>query len=256
MPPTEATCGESVTLTAKVFNIGDEDQDRVKVRLTNAELKIDVSQELRNLDQGDDKSLALSFTLPQTAVDKTYMLDLTAEYDYRSAGYHQLLDTPYHVPLKVIGCVAKPVIPTQNTTVAISAALESDAQPGKPMIVKTTLKNPGTQPVTVIVNAKGHETWAKLTDVSQRIVTLAPQESKDVNLTFDINKDAAGEKAFTLEITSNDKVQTQQVAVKLAEKSRSTFDTLGENKLAWIIGIINVALIIVIIIVAIKISQR
>ena len=138
----------------------------------------------------------------------------------------------------------------------ISATLESDALPGESMVVKAGLRNTGSQPLTVLVNAKGYESWAKLSDVSQRIVTLAAGESKDVDLTFDINEDAEGEKSFTLEVTANNQVQTQQVAVTLQEKESSFLGTLGENKLAWVIGIINLVLIIIIIIVAVKISQR
>ncbi len=254
LSPTEATCGDSVTLSTNVFNIGNEDQDRVKVRVSNAELKIDANQEIRNLDTGDDKSITFSFAIPQEVADKTYTLDFTADYDYGSAGYHETLDTPYHFPLKVFGCAAKPAPQPQNL-VSIAADLESDALSGEPMVVKTTLKNTGAQSVTVLVNAKGHESWAKLTDISQRIVTLAPAESKDVRLTFDVNKNATGEQSFTLEVTANDRVQTQQVSVTLQKKD-SFWGNLSDNKLAWVIGIINLILIVIIIIVAIKISQR
>ena len=254
--PTEATCGDLVTLTLDAVNIGNEDQDRVKVTLKSTDLKLDVSQELRSgLDVGDDEQLSFTLTVPQGLADKTYTVDLSAEYDYRSGIYREMLDAPHRVPLKVFGCTLQ-LSPSTNV-VSISAALTSDALPGKPMVVKVTLKNTASQEVTTLVNAKGYESWAKLSDVSQRIVTLAPSESKDVSMTFDVNKDAAGEQSFTLEVTTNDKIQTQQVAVALQGKeSSSFFSTLGENKLAWIIGIINLVLIIVIIIVAVKISQR
>ena len=253
--PTEATCGDLVTLNANAVNIGDEDQDRVRVMLKSADLKIDATQDITSgLDQGDDAGVSFTFTVPQGLADKTYNLDLSAQYDYSNGVYRRTLETQHRLPFKVFGCTA--ALTQQQNLVTISATLESDALPGESMVVKAGLRNTGSQPLTVLVNAKGYESWAKLSDVSQRIVTLAAGESKDVDLTFDINEDAEGEKSFTLEVTANNQVQTQQVAVTLQEKESSFLGTLGENKLAWVIGIINLVLIIIIIIVAVKISQR
>ena len=253
--PTEATCGDLVTLNANAVNIGDEDQDRVRVMLKSADLKIDATQDITSgLDQGDDAGVSFTFTVPQGLADKIYNLDLSAQYDYSNGVYRRTLETQHRLPFKVFGCTVAPT--QQQNLVTISATLESDALPGESMVVKAGLRNTGSQPLTVLVNAKGYESWAKLSDVSQRIVTLAAGESKDVDLTFDINEDAEGEKSFTLEVTANNQVQTQQVAVTLQEKESSFLGTLGENKLAWVIGIINLVLIIIIIIVAVKISQR
>ncbi len=255
--PTEATCGDLVTLTASTVNIGDEDQDRVKVMLKSLDFKIDATQDITSgLDQGDDEGVSFTFTVPQGLADKTYTIDLSAQYDYSNGVYRRTLETPHHLPFKVFGCAAKQAAAQPQNLVAISAALESDALPGENMVVKTGLKNNGSQPLTVLVNVKGYDSWAKLSDISQRIVTLAAGESKDVKLTFDINKDAEGEQSFTLEVTANNQVQTQQVDVTLQEKEASFLGALGENKLAWVIGIINLVLIIIIIIVAVKISQR
>jgi len=253
--PTEATCGDLVTLNANAVNIGDEDQDRVRVMLKSTDLKIDATQDITSgLDQGDDAGVSFTFTVPLGLTDKTYNLDLLAQYDYSNGVYRRTLETQHRLPFKVFGCTAVPA--QQQNLVAISAALESDALAGESMVVKTGLRNTGSQPLTVLVNAKGYESWAKLSNISQRIVTLIAGESKDINLTFDINEDAEGEQSFTLEVTANNQVQTQQVAVTLQEKESSFLGSLGENKLAWVIGIINVVLIIVIIIVAVKISQR
>ena len=252
----EATCGDSLTLNARMVNIGDEDEDRVKVTLKNADLKIDASQEFRNLDKGDDESFTFNFIVPRGVTDKIYMLDLSAEYDYRSAGYHEVLATPYRVPLKVFGCTPAPSPSQQPSTVSVTAALDSEAKPGANMLVKTMLKNTGSQQATVLVNVKGYDSWAKLSEISQRIVTLAPNESKNITLTFEVKKEASGEQSFTLDVTANDKTQTQQVSVSLPAKQDSLLGSFGDNKLAWIIGIINFLLIIIIIIVAIKISQR
>lgn len=252
--PNQASCGDSVTLTTNVYNIGDEDQDRIKVRLVNPELKIDAFQELRNgLDIGDSSLVTLSFAIPPTAIDKTYDLQLTALYDYRSGDYKENLDSPVVLPYKVFGC--GPARNVSGDALSLNSVVTSDPKPGQQFTVKSTIRNIGTQPITVILNAKGYELWAKLDKLSDRLVQLASGETKEVTTTFTVNTDASGEKSFTLEANTGDRIQTQETTLSLPKASNS-FDAFTGNKLAWILGIVNVVLIILVIVVAIKIAQR
>ena len=55
--PTEATCTDTVSLTFDAVNVGDQDQDQVRVFIKSSALKIDTSLEIRdNLNQGDKKT--------------------------------------------------------------------------------------------------------------------------------------------------------------------------------------------------------
>ncbi len=106
--PMDATCGDTVQVTAAAVNIGEDDQDRVKVSLSNPELKISLTQELRRgLDVGDDESVSFTFVVPEGSADKTYTFHMNAEYDYRNGVFRESLDAPHQVPVKVIGCAAR-----------------------------------------------------------------------------------------------------------------------------------------------------
>ena len=87
LSPSPATCGDTLTLMLDVYNIGDEDQDQVKVNVKSSALGIDTSQEIRNdLDQGDKQKLTFTFVVPQVA-DGSYNLELDSEYDYKNRTY-------------------------------------------------------------------------------------------------------------------------------------------------------------------------
>ncbi|MEK6928632.1 MAG: putative S-layer protein, partial [Nanoarchaeota archaeon] len=74
--PSEATCKDEITLITDAVNIGDEDQDQVKVTLFNKELGLDMSTEIRNdLDQGDKEKLTFVFKVPQNITNKNYPLE-------------------------------------------------------------------------------------------------------------------------------------------------------------------------------------
>ncbi|MBX4212327.1 putative S-layer protein [Candidatus Pacearchaeota archaeon] len=257
--PEQATCGDTVDVNFDVANVGDQDQDQVQVTMVNRELGIDLSREIRNnLDQGDRQSLSFTFSVPSAATDKTYNLELRSNYDYRNGVYRQHSDEGTLVPIKVFGCSVSGGTGSGsgNSNVAISASLESDAKAGSPMTVKVSVTNRGTSSAQQIINVKGYESWATLDSISDRVVSLAPGESKDITLKFNVDKSASGDKTFTVDSQSGTSVQSKDVVVTIAGSSGFSLGTLAGNPLVWIIGIINVVLIVLIIVVAVRLSQR
>lgn len=256
MSPSEATCGDSVTMTLDVYNVGTDDQERVKVKLYNKDLKIDTFQELKNdFDAGDKETISLNFLIPQNIKDGTYSLDLSSEYDFDKGNYRESSDDSTKTLFKVFGCSAGIQVNEQSKALSISASLESEAIAGKKMIVKSTVKNNGQTPLIGVVNVKGNEDWADLESVSERVLNLAPGQSKEITLTFNVKESASGKNTFNLEVNAGEgNVSSQEVEVTLAQ-SRNLLDFSG-NGIIWVIGIINVILIVIIIVVAVKIAQR
>ena len=162
------------------------------------------------------------------------------------------MDDSRKVVFEVSGCQPKPEV----KPLALSAELQSEAVAGKQMVVKTTIKNQGTVPLTFVVNATGYSEWALLDKQSDKVVTLSPSASKDITFTFNVSKSAVGEQAFAIQTNTGSQSQSQEVAVTFPAQSKSVWSTLSENKLAWIIGLINLILIIIIIVVAIRISAK
>tara|TARA_Y100000034_G_scaffold136964_1_gene217684 strand:- start:8 stop:1720 length:1713 start_codon:yes stop_codon:yes gene_type:complete len=256
----EATCGEEITLDTTIFNIGDEDQDRVRVNLRNTKLGLDMTEEITSdLDKGDDSDVTFTFTVPNDAEDGTHLLVLTAEYDYKksSGAYRESSDEEKRIPLKVIGC-GTPSTPTEGRIATIAATLESDAVAGRELIVKSEITNIAGSTRSFVVDATGYDSWATLESISQRLITLSSGNSREVTFTFLPNRDATAEqKTFVISAQSGEVVETREVAVTL-ESPATGFSSLfaGGNTLIWTIGIINIVLIILIIIVAVSLARR
>ncbi len=257
--PTEATCGDRVSVSAEVFNIGDEDQDQVKLTLINREMALDQFVEIRNdLDQGDSQEVTFEFIVPQGVTTKSYELSLGAQYDYRNGNYREALDENVRVPITILGCTGNGGGSGSTANTAITAQLTSDAVAGEELVVRSTITNLQSQRATVVIGADNYQDWASLTDVSSRILELDAGESEEVVFTFNVNDDVDGEQSFTIETVSANKTDRKEVAVELAESNVKGpgFSFGGENTYLWIIGLVNVILIILIIIVAIKVSRR
>ena len=105
LSPEAPLCGESVTLTADLVNIGDEDQARVKVILKNDELGIDRSEEFGDeIEEGESEDISMTFRIPDDTDSGEYVLELTTEYDYRNGVYRQESDTTTTFPMQVLTC--------------------------------------------------------------------------------------------------------------------------------------------------------
>ncbi len=264
--PTEATCGDLVSLSANAFNIGDEDQDQLRVNLVSREFNLDEFVEIRNdVDQGDKESVNFEFLVPREMQDGSYQLRLSADYDYRSGTYRESSDEETTVLLRILGC--SPTTPPTNdggegNVAAISATLDSDAVAGEELIVRTTVTNLKSESATFAIDASGFSSWASLDNISERMLNLGAGESKDVVFTFNVDEDAEGRESFAVDVQSGDQTQTREIEVNI--QSASTIDGgvsgglsgLGDNTFLWIIGIVNVILIILIIVVAVRISRR
>jgi len=254
--PSDATCGEAVSLTADVFNIGDNKQERVRVNLVNAELGINQFYEIKSeMETGDKRTAYFTFNLPQGLKNKIYQLKLSADYEYDKGDYEQSSDDDTLVPLKVVGCTESG---GNYQFVSINAALDSEAKAGAPLIVKAALTNTGSSTATFIVGARGYESWASLNKISQRIVAIPAGQTAEITFLFNVNEDVKGEKSFFIQVNDEaGNVQEREVAVNIQQKSGIGGFSFGEgNSLIWVIGIVNVILIILIIIVAIRISRR
>lgn len=256
--PTEATCGETITGTFRVFNIGDEDQDQVLITMKNAELGLNREFEIReDLDKGDDDLLDFAFDVPATARDGTYSIAFKTFYDYddNDDSYDQESEDEFISTLRVIGCSNQP--PVQDADVAINAELDSDAVAGQTLKVIVTLRNEGAEEVSVSLDVDGYDNWAELDSISDRSFTLDAGDEEEITLVFTVNDDVSGTESFVLLSTIDGQRESQEVEVEFAEDNGGNGFQLPQGSgILWIIGIINVVLIVLIIIVAIRLSRR
>jgi hypothetical protein len=257
--PVEALCGEEVSLTVDVWNIGqdDFDDDQVKVVLINTELGLNLEQTV-DVGAGDKEEVTFTFTVPKGAEETEYDLMLQTFYDYDEDDeeYDRESEEQFPVQLKVEGgCVFDPKLTT-------SADLTSGGKAGQEMVVKVTVTNTDSVTRTFTVGSSAYDTWAKLVKFSPETLTIAAGESAEVELTFLVNSDVEGTKTFSLDLTNeNDKVIPQPVEVLVEKAGFSLFPGTGaivggKNWYIWAIGALNIVLVLIIILVAVRLVKK
>jgi len=251
--PETVSCGADFQITADVWNIGDSDQDDVSVKVYNSELGINELVTIGDIDEFDSEFLDVFVEIPKDAEEKSYLIRFTV-YDEDNDVYENDFDedeSVFTIPLKVEGnCKI-------DVTAVVSASLESGGKAGEELIIKSIITNSGDKSATYTVNVAGYASWASLDNIDQSTFTLDDGESKEIFITFNVDKDASGDKTFNIEVLSeNQLIATQPVSVSIEKSAFSLTDNITENSWLWGIGLLNLILIIAIIVVAVKLARK
>ena len=252
------SCGANVEITADVWNIGDSDQEDVYILVYNKELGLlEEKIEIEDIDAFEDEKLVFDFQVPEDAEEGWYTLKFTI-YDEDDDIYENDYDddkAEFSVSFKVEGsCEAE-------SQAIVTASLESGGKPGEELVVKTTVTNTGSKSVNYELNAVEYADWASLMSIEPSTFILSAGESKDILITFKVNADASGDKLFNIEVLSgNQAVKKQPVSVTIEESAGFGPITggiiSGGNWYLWGIGALNVILIVVIILVALRVARK
>ncbi len=256
--PETAMCGSDVQITADVWNIGSDPQDDVYVIIYNQELGLNKQVNIGDIDEFDSENLNAIITLPTNVKEKVYELKVRV-YDEYNDIYENDYDeeeSEFSVLLEVKGgnCAL-------SSKATVSATLVSGGKAGEDLVISATVINSGTSQATFNLNAAGYSDWASSATLSKTAMVLNAGASDTATITLKIKDDASGDKSFNIEVLSgNAIVVTQPVTVTIEASSpgffsRITGNAIGGNAYLWGIGILNVILVIVIIIVAVRVAK-
>ena len=249
-------CGSTIQLTADVWNIGDDDQQDVYVVINNQALGINKKVNIGDVDAFEDAKLDVLLDIPNDVDSgKFYQINLFVynEDDELFQNDYDDDESEFVASVKVEGnCGVAQVI--------LSASLQSGGIAGEPLVVEAVITNTGSSSATYVVKPTGFSNWATSSD--QIPVVLAAGQSKNILLTLNVNEDVSGAQSFNIEVLSESEVVlTQPVSVTIEASSGAGITggflgALGDNKYIWAIAALNVILVVIIIIVAIKVAMK
>ncbi len=252
-----ASCGDSVQVSAKVWNIGENSEDNVYVQVFNTELGINQKVNVGDIDSLDDKDLLFTLNVPEDASEKTYNL-LFQVYNEDDELFQDENDdsAEFTVPLTIASGSCSTVVP-----VAVSANLESAAMTGEEFTVKATVTNTASTRKTFTLELNDYADWSTLVSVDKSSLVLDAGASGDVIIKLKANDDASGNKNFNILIKEGGKVMTQPVSVSVAGKGFNFTGWisglgLGGNAYLWVIGALNLLLVLIIIVVAVRVVRK
>jgi hypothetical protein len=247
--PENIACGELFTFNADVWNIADDDEEEVTVQIFSQELGLDETLMLDEVSSIDFEKISFEYELSKETKPGVAFFEIRVT-DEDGDLYENDNDDESRFRYSTFiegSCVEKDITPTITATLDSSTP---DAIAGKEIIIKTTLRNNGDEETTYALSVFGNSAWSSLSSIDPQSITLNAGESKEVSIILDIDKDAEGDKEFTIKTTYNDQTTEQKVAFSI-EKSAMGADKIAEhlrtNWFIYVIVIVNLILIIAII---------
>lgn len=254
-PDVTVQCGDKVQISGEVVNIGDTDySDRVKVTMYNKELGINQERVInQDFNQGDSATVDFDFDVPTNAKEKLYVLEFRTYYDYDQV-YGIVSDAIFSKSITVKGNCN--VASTSTPKLQITAELDPqtpEAIAGKQVIVNARLNNLGSSN-NYAITVYGNSAWSSLVSIDPQSLTLAQGQSGNVNVVLNLDKEATGDKQFTIRAVSGNQTQEQTVVISITPEqstvSSSAFmDNIKANWFIYVIVLVNVILIVAIILV-------
>ncbi len=244
-------CGSIVQITADIWNIGSDDQDDVQIEVYNNDLGIDETVTINEIESFKDKDLSIEFTLPKDIEEKRYYLDLTV-YDEDGDIYENSDndESSFTIALDVEGNCE--IIPNA----AVFASLESGGMAGAEMQIKATVTNNGDETETFQVGLGDYASWAELVEIDPETATIEAGGARDVLITLNVNPDASSTETLNIILEGTDGgILTQPIEVSIEQSFLSKI-LRGNNNYLWGIALLNIILVIVIIIIAIKVARK
>jgi len=252
------SCGAELSITADVWNTGLDDQNDVYVFIYNKELGFSEKVEMGDIDAFENEKLDVNLIIPEDAEEKDYFLNFMI-YDDDDDIYENQNDdkAEFGMSLKIEGNCGE--ASAEEVMALVSATLESGGKSGEELVVKVIVTNIGDELASYELNAAGYAEWATSADIDQKILLLNAGESGETFFRFDVKEGVEGEKLFNVEVLSGNKLLEPQPVSVTIEKSGFKFpgkEIFGDNLYLWGIGLLNIILVVIIIIVAIRVAKK
>ncbi|MCK5107097.1 MAG: putative S-layer protein [Nanoarchaeota archaeon] len=212
-PGTSVKQGRALLTTVRVKNMGDRDEEGVKVTFEIPELGLKASDFLDDVEFDDSEtSEELYVKIPNCAEAGAYEYNVIVEYD---DGDEEVTQSGmiYVTEGDICDMAEEEGILVPTTLVTVGPATQ-DVKQGVASIYPVTLSNTGNNAKTYMVSVDGVSDWGKVSIDPAASVVLQPGESKAVYVYVTADEKASeGEHIFTLSINSGT-LTLKQVALK------------------------------------------
>ncbi len=208
----EATCGENVTISADVFNGGDDgNSEKVKIGLINQELGVDLFTIHEDLTEGETHNFYFTIQLDNTLENKNYELILKGErYDVANEDY-------IYADSAIINLIVSGCEPTQPI-VAIEVEDLYKVFEGTSLVAEVNITNLLNESGFFEISVDGYQAYATLGDISLESIFLEPNETKNIEIILDINEGMLGHKTFNIIVEHDGRTETKTINVHIDEE--------------------------------------
>ena len=220
--PASMACGDTTEAVLGIENVGDNDEESVRIRVYNTVLGINSSKIIDNIDSGDDSTQPFTLIVPSNTNSGNYTLNAEVSFYYKSGTYHDSNARTTILELKGGSCVGNV---TNKSQISI---LNSTGIAGSELTIPVSITNNESVSVTYTFSATGYESWANVSKIEPASLTIAAGNSGTAFVYLTPKSNATGVQSFTITTTYGGKSTSQTASVNVQSSSAiaSWFDQL------------------------------
>jgi len=241
------SCGSTLLVEGNIFNIGKEDEDKVKISYSD-KFGNTQTEEYNSLDSGDSLPLNWQFNIPQntSAGKSAYTITISYDYDEDDETYDET--ESFLTDFNVYGVCQAALVSNQTISTESSTAIL-----GVESEVRVKITNTGTTAQTFLTTATAD--WAEINSITPSSVSLNAGEEKEIIIKLEPKSNVEiGANDLVVSVQHNGITDTKTVSVNV-QKSSAKAGLIEQLQFqlkynpTWVI--IDTALVVAIIVVVI-----
>jgi len=240
-PDGEVKQGRALLSVVRIRNLGEKDEDDVKVTVTIPSLGLSATDYIDEIEDDDTTSSEeLYMRIPTCAAPGVYPVEVKVQYDELT----KVVLGTYDIEIVEVegACQTTAPVKEEKTIISVSADIQ-DAEAGDDVQYPIVISNAGSETKAYTVSVDGTDGWAESSITPSNVVFVEPNDMKTVYVKLSVLEDATpGEHMFSVSIVSG--AESEEIALKANVEEHEHEDESFTKGL-------EVALIVVIIIVVI-----
>lgn len=249
--PVNTYCGQqNLEITIPIYNLGDNDEERVLVILSDSAMGIYEYEVIRNLDSGDREDVVFFIDIPSELSKDKDDLDVEVyfnwdddEDDENPADYDDKTSDE-SVRLIILSCT--------GPAPSVNANLASPAEVGTELIIKALITNNGDDN-DFVISVSDFESWAEFVSITPQTASI--KEGEFTEVTIVLKPKTAGTQSFKINTIVDGKSHDKLVSVKDIAEKKGLFSGMSDAVTYTIIAIIAVLVLIFLVLIA-RVSRR
>ncbi|MGM5488780.1 MAG: FixG Ig-like domain-containing protein [Nanobdellota archaeon] len=208
-PENEVVSGRAMLATVRVENLGEHDEDSVKVRVRIPSLGLSASDYIDEIEEGEKvTSEELYLRIPSCTEGGIYTVEVEVTYD---EGYEKVTEESTIRIVTDESCYAPEEDESEEKTIISVGSTNMDVVKGESgAVYPITISNSGTQSRTYSLSVDGVSGWGTSKVTPANSVVLAAGETKALYVYISADETATeGERMFSVEVNSDSKVLKQ-----------------------------------------------
>ncbi len=246
-PEDEVQAGRAILATVRVKNLGDSQEDDVKIKVSIPELGLSAISDFIDELDADESATSEEFFLRIGSCARPGVYDVVTEVTFDDGDEKVTARKPLTVTRGICEAVVEPgQVSAGKTTIAYSAEAQSLVAGGSAASYPITITNSGTSAKAFVLSVDGAD-WGAFSVSPSNLVTVNAGSTQTVYVMSSANAGTqAGERVFTVSVKDSSDNVLQTLALKANVVSSAAAGGPSLRNALTIILVVIVAILVLV----------